>query len=259
MRLCHLLRPLVLSTLLTAAAASTLETPWIEPSLCRAPDALYNRYVAFEPNKTTGAPPVGTASPTISSCDANVDVGSSSQSIELGPDMVWPNGGTNLSLQVFRGDSDCVVLSLALRDAVGLELFTLDKVQLGTMPAPRNWSHDTSADGDDDVDEAELVQGGTSPSMGRRLLFSSHGQRRLLKGGSTSGAGSASRFGTGSRTVAYRGSSSGVSAWGAHGAVPMRTGYGYSAHHVVMAGTMVYLMHRRGYAGACPGVHSCEV
>ena len=244
---------LVLLHFFAASTASrTVESPWIEPNLCRTTDGRYNRYVTFQPNASTGAPAVGAASTVVGACPAATleDGGGVVQDIEFSGPEAWPNGGANLSLQVFRAESDCVQLSLVLRDGVGLELFRLEPVQLGEMPEPRNWTD--SADVTDEEDDL-LADGDDFPaSTGRRLLFTSHGQRRLLKGGSsTGGSGSA-----GSRAVPYRGTSGGVSAWGAR--APMRTPYGYSASHVVLMGSMIYLMHRRGYAGSCAGARGCE-
>eukprot|EP00966_Prymnesium_polylepis_P122419 2829651-Prymnesium_polylepis.1 len=88
------------------------------------------------------------------------------------------------------------------------------------MPTPRNWSDPDDA-ADDDSPEGPLVDGADfAAATGRRLLFASPGRRRLLKGGTTGGS-----FGrpTATRATPYRGTSTGVPAWGAAGAIPART------------------------------------
>ncbi|KAL1493530.1 hypothetical protein AB1Y20_017233 [Prymnesium parvum] len=213
---------LLLAPLSFAAATRRVdETSWIEPTLCRLPDASY---VSYLPN-ASAAPLVGAAPPVIASCPPSPRA----LRIEFWPDSLdWPNRARNLSLAVYRSAGDHLAFSASLSDA-SRELWALPRLAL----------------------EEEEEEEGEAP--GRRLLFASRGQRRLLKGGSVAGGG-----GGAARPTPRRGTATGVPAWGSTAALPVRTAYGYSASHVVLAGTVVYLMHRRGYSAACVGAYGCE-
>eukprot|EP00966_Prymnesium_polylepis_P286741 6623264-Prymnesium_polylepis.1 len=89
----------MLTALSLAPLAGNVETPWIEPTLCRTSDARFNRYVAYQPNASTGSPAVGTASKVVGDCDAALDVHSSVERVNFEADAAWPNGGANISVQ----------------------------------------------------------------------------------------------------------------------------------------------------------------
>ena len=112
-------------------------------------------------------------------------------------------------------------------------------------------------DEDDEDDEDNGEADDESTSSAGRALTAQPPRRLLLKGGTSGFSGYGGRTTSYGSSTGYRGTSS-VSAWGSRGAMPMRTRYGYSAPRVVMAGTVIYLMHRRGYGGQCAGVHGCQ-
>ena len=212
------------------------------------------------------------------------------QEFVLPQDLSWAPVGHNMSLVVFRGEDDFVLLSYTLRDANGAVLLAGDGLELGDRPA------NLSATGD--LPQGHLA--GTLPvhSTGRRLLFGrvgradrdgvvqpsdaeqimtmedamlddvrhQPGSRALLKGGGTRTASSAGGARSGAALAGPHVAHGSIARpWG--GGRPSTTSYGMTSRHAVLAGTVVLMMHHGGSGGFgryydsphCTTYHGCDV
>ena len=195
------------------------ETPWLEPSLCRAADTGFSRFVSYIPTSMDAGDrrqlQVGALDdepPKYGGygCPAGV-AHSTPQDFILDASTLVMTPGANVSLVVFRGEFDTMLLSFSLRDANGQVLLAEEGVRLGPPPVPMSeWAVPPPVkppappappaqwvSGAGGADSAST--GGVVPPA-RRLLYPSAaavggaeggevhipGSRRLLKGGASS-------------------------------------------------------------------------